>query len=314
MTSVSSMDGREVWPLNTCPRWAPDRTSMTSVRGMKGMDLSVTCTSPVTSASAHARHARFDCPFTVSLPLKLSRPGTEDHAPQMCCRARHSAGCGAQSPAQPMQQHVLALQQACDSLAGSIQAWQQLLLSQSGFISAQELAGLSCCHVEGHASKLVRVGAGCVSYLLHMLGVYGSIEARPPCPAVKLGVRREQREPADGAHVHALLLVVMGVPCAWMWHNGISTQRPASWMKKDASVGNLSHSSTTYVSDLLLACSCGVLGTQVLHGWPLSEASPFTVLPVKARSVPLSRAMCLVLASTLNASSSRWACVSGVTL
>ena len=56
----------------------------------------------------------------------------------------------------------------------------------------------------------------CASYLLHMLWVYGSIEAGPSCPAVKLGVRREQWEPADGAHVHALLLVVMGVPCAWM--------------------------------------------------------------------------------------------------
>lgn len=56
----------------------------------------------------------------------------------------------------------------------------------------------------------------CVSYLLHMLWVYGSIETGPSCPAVKLGVRREQWEPADGAHVHALLLVVMGVTCAWM--------------------------------------------------------------------------------------------------
>jgi hypothetical protein len=31
-------------PLKTWPRCAPDRTSITSVRGMKGMDLSVTCT------------------------------------------------------------------------------------------------------------------------------------------------------------------------------------------------------------------------------------------------------------------------------
>ena len=50
------------------------------------------------------------------------------------------------------------------------------------------------------------------------------------------------------------------------------------------------------------------------RAWLLSKALPFTVLPVKARSVPLSKAMCLVLASTLDASSSRWACVSGVTL
>ena len=39
---------------------------------------------------------------------------------------------------------------------------------------------------------------------------------------------------------------------------------------------------------------------------------PLTVLPVKARSVPLSRAMWRVFASTLAASSLRCACVSGV--
>ena len=42
-------------------------------------------------------------------------------------------------------------------------------------------------------------------------------------------------------------------------------------LKKDALVGNLSHSSNTEVRDSLLACSCGVLSTQVLHVWLLSE-------------------------------------------